>query len=490
MRSPRQQFVDALGGVIRQAGEDVGEPGPLVDIVDLGGVDERVNGACAAPPFIGASEGPVLASHGNGTQLALGGIVGQAQALVVEEAGECTPALETVVDRLSRISRSFVVLCTLVVSGACSTMPASGPSGEDVRAGQRNSTGLPYAVVNVTPEVIGTLASYGAPRLAGAFPDRRPSREIRFGVGDVVSVTIFEAAAGGLFIPIEAGVRPGNFVTLPNQNVDSKGNISVPYAGAIRAAGLTPPEVQRSIVTALNNRAIEPQAVVALIDQRTSLISVLGDVNTSARFPASAAGEHILDAITRAGGPKSQGFDSWVTLERQGRRATVPFGFLVDEPSNNIYVHPDDTIYVYREPQTFVAFGASGQQGQFNFDAWRVSLAEAIAKAGGLNDTFADPASVFLYRGETRDVAKRLGIDCKPFRGPIIPVIYNLDLRSPTGYFLAKKFQMRNKDVIYASNSLMIDAAKVMLHIRLVTATIGDPIVAAQNAFLLRNYAQ
>ena len=34
---------------------------------------------------------------------------------------------------------------------------------------------------------------------------------------------IFEAAAGGLFIPAEAGVRPGNFVTLPNQPIDTKG---------------------------------------------------------------------------------------------------------------------------------------------------------------------------------------------------------------------------------------------------------------------------
>jgi len=76
-------------------------------------------------------------------------------------------------------------------------------------------------------------------------------------------VTIFEAAAGGLFIPIEAGVRPGNFITLPNQNVDSKGNIAVPYAGAIRASGRTPADVQQSIVDALKNRAIEPQAVVA-----------------------------------------------------------------------------------------------------------------------------------------------------------------------------------------------------------------------------------
>ena len=51
----------------------------------------------------------------------------------------------------------------------------------------------------------------------------------------------------------------------------------------------------------------------------------------------------------------------------------------------------------------------------FAFNAWRISLAEAIAKAGGLADAQADPASIFLYRGETREVAQLLGIDCRPY---------------------------------------------------------------------------
>jgi polysaccharide export outer membrane protein len=365
-------------------------------------------------------------------------------------------------------------------------MPSTGPSGDDVRAGNIEPDGLRYALIKMSPEVLAVLAAH-APRIATQFLDRTPPNQIRFGVGDVVSVTIFEAAAGGLFIPLEAGVRPGNFVTLPGQNVDSNGNISIPYAGAIRASGRTPAQVQQAIVDALRNRAIEPQAVVALTDQRTSLISVLGEVNAPARFPANAAGERVLDAITRAGGIKGQGFDTWVMLERQGRRATVPFGALVYEPANNIWVHPYDTIYVYREPQTFLAFGASGQQGQFNFDAWRVSLAEGVAKAGGLNDTLAEPSWVFLYRGETREVAEKLGIDCSPFEGPIIPVIYNVNLRDPSGYFLATKFQMRNKDVIYASNSSTVQAAKAMQLFRLVVATVNDPIVAAENAVVLRN---
>ena len=66
-------------------------------------------------------------------------------------------------------------------------------------------------------------------------------------IGDVVSVTIFEAEAGGLFVPSEAG----NFVMLPEQTVDSNGNITVPYVGAIRAAARTPSEVQQAIIEAL-----------------------------------------------------------------------------------------------------------------------------------------------------------------------------------------------------------------------------------------------
>jgi polysaccharide export outer membrane protein len=373
-----------------------------------------------------------------------------------------------------------------MVMAGCAWMPTSGPAEVDIRLGQRDPDSLPYALVKLTPAVEGVISAY-APRLVGYFRSARPAKEIKFGTGDIVSVTIFEAAAGGLFIPIEAGVRPGNFITLPNQPVDTSGNIAVPYAGPIRARGRTPSEVQQAIVDALKDRAIEPQAVVALIDQRTSLISVLGDVNTPARFPSNPAGETILDAITRAGGPRSQGFDSWVMLQRDGRQATIPFGALAYEPANNIPAHPYDTIILYREPQTFVAFGAAGAQGQFNFDAWRISLAEAVGKAGGLNDSLADPASVFLYRGEPRRIAEELGIDCTPFNTPIIPVVYAVNFRDPAGYFLATKFQVRNKDVLYVSNATSVEAAKAMQFFRLVIATINDPIVAATNAVVLRN---
>jgi polysaccharide biosynthesis/export protein len=383
----------------------------------------------------------------------------------------------------------LAVLLMLTGNCACSIFPTSGPASSDVRNGTQDAASLPYALVRITPDVEKVLERK-APRIAQVFPERGGPAEIRFGVGDVVSVTVFEAAAGGLFIPLEAGVRPGNFITLPNQAVDNSGNITVPYAGTIRAKGRTVVEVQKGIVDALQNRALDPQAVVAVVEQRASSISVLGEVGAPSRFPVNPNGERLLDVIARAGGPRNPGYDTWVMLERGKRLASAPFAALVNEPANNVWMKPEDTVYVFTQPLTFTAFGASGQQGHIPFGAWRLSLAEAMGKVGGLNDNLADPASVFLYRGEPREVAELLGVDCSKFSGPIIPIIYNLNLRDPSGYFLASSFEMRNKDVIYTSNATAVESTKFLTYVRLVIATADDPLITAISAYTLKGLAQ
>jgi polysaccharide biosynthesis/export protein len=388
--------------------------------------------------------------------------------------------------RLGIVGRVAAALL-LIACGGCGIIPTSGPMSIDVNSGSSGT--VPYALVKLTPQTISVLAHAEPQGLAGAFRDRRPPANITFGIGDVVSVTIFEASAGGLFIPLEAGVRPGNFVTLPDQVVDNNGNISVPYAGAIRAAGRTNVQVQTDIIDRIKNRAIEPQAAVTLTQQRTSLISVMGEVNTPVRFgvPAAGAGDRITDAITRAGGIKGQGFESWVMLERHGKRATVPFENLVMTPSNNIYIQPADRIYVYREQQKFIAFGAAGQQGEFNFDAWRINLAEGVAKAGGLVDVQADPGSVFLYRLEPREVASQLGIDVSKFETELIPVIFSISFRDPGGYFLATKLLMRNQDVIFIANAVSVDVTKFLNYLNVIMATGSNAVNLGSDVLIFRS---
>src|SRR5215475_6361542 len=141
---------------------------------------------------------------------------------------------------------AVTVMALAGLTAGCDTLliPASGPNSVVIRS-EGTWHGPPYGLVTLSPHVVQVLDEFGPKTLTGIFGDRRPPPEIKFGIGDVVSVSIFEAAAGGLFIPAEASVRPGNFVTIPNQAVDVNGNISIPYAGAIRARGRTQVELQQ-----------------------------------------------------------------------------------------------------------------------------------------------------------------------------------------------------------------------------------------------------
>jgi polysaccharide export outer membrane protein len=245
--------------------------------------------------------------------------------------------------------------------------------------------------------------------------------------------------------------------------------------------------VQKAILDRIKNRAIDPQVIVTSSQQRSSLVSVFGEVRTPIRFPmpASGAQDRITDAITRAGGISGQGWETWVTLERDGKRATIPFANLMYTQSNNIFVQPGDRMYVYREPMKFLAFGATGQQGEFTFDAWKISLAQAVAKAGGLLDIQADPGSIFLYRREPRQLAEQLGVDCSKYRD-VVPIVFNVSFQDPAGYFLATKMEMRPFDVLYVANAPQVDITKVLNFINTAVGSADNSVNLVNDVYITR----
>jgi len=64
--------------MIGQPSEHVGEPGPRINIVELGGLDQRVDGSGAPSTFVGSREVPVVAADCDTAQRPLGGVVGYA----------------------------------------------------------------------------------------------------------------------------------------------------------------------------------------------------------------------------------------------------------------------------------------------------------------------------------------------------------------------------------------------------------------------------
>jgi polysaccharide export outer membrane protein len=374
---------------------------------------------------------------------------------------------------------------------ACSLLPGTGATSDAVEgnatAGIRSNVSLPYALVDVSADTIGFLSQPNLISFKGEFPDKRPKPNQVVGVGDVLNISIFEAAPGGLFTPGQAaGARPGNFVDLPPQAVDQKGSIYVPYAGEIPAAARTIPEIQQAIVARLRNRAIEPQVVVSLNQQHSSVVSVLGDVNTPGVLALNSVGERLLALIARAGGPKFEAIESYVTLQRDGRRVRVLLSRVVHDPRENIFIRPNDVIFITRESPTFTALGALNQNvfgfnSEIPFDVETLTLSQAMGKAGGLNDQQSDPAEIFVYRFEERNFLDKLGIDTKRFTFDRIPTVYHVNLRDPSGMLLAAGFQMRTKDVMYVANAKVVDYYKLLTLINNTSATVTNVSTAVTN---------
>ena len=147
---------------------------------------------------------------------------------------------------------------------------------------------------------------------------------------------------------------------------------------------------------------------------------------------------------------------------------------VVADPRENIFMRPDDVITLVREPQTFVAYGATGRNAEIPFDADGISLAQALAKAGGLLDFRADAEGVFILRYEPVSLASRLvNLDTATLVGNRAPIVYRLNLRDPNGLFLAQQFRIFPKDVLYASNASLSDAEKVFQAIGFLTGQVG-----------------
>jgi polysaccharide export outer membrane protein len=385
---------------------------------------------------------------------------------------------------LKHFTLPLIALMVMALLPACSVLPGTGPTSDAVNgnatAGVRSDTPLPYALVDVSADTIGFLSQPNLVTFKGEFPDKRSKPTQVVGVGDVLNISIFEAAPGGLFTPATAaGARPGNFVDLPPQAVDQKGSIYVPYAGELPAAGRTIPEIQQAVVARLKNRAIEPQVVISLNQQHSSVVSVLGDVNAPGVLAVNSVGERLLALIARAGGPKFEAIESYVTLQRDGKRVRVLLSRVVHDPRENIFVRPNDVIFISHEAPTFTALGALNQNvfgfnSEIPFDVETLTLTQAMGKAGGLNDQQSDPREIYVYRFEDRHFLEKLGVDITRFSFDKIPTIYRVNLRDPSGMLLAAGFQMRTKDVMYVANAKVVDYYKLLLLINSTANTVSN----------------
>lgn len=361
--------------------------------------------------------------------------------------------------------RISVLLLAALVAG-CAELPGRGPSAIAIESkAVAEPTDESYLVVDIDPTVAEIVGKVRSREFQERFSIPSASTVQRIGIGDTVAVNIWEAGPNGLF-----SSSAGKSNTLQSV-VDETGTIFVPYVGRVRAAGSTVESVRIAIQQALADKAIQPQVQVVVSSNLTNSVVVFGDVGSPGRFPITPNGTRVLDLVAQAGGSKFPTYDTLVMLKRGGQTGAVLLDDLFEIPQNNVYLKADDTIMVANFPRTFTVFGAARATELFKFDARAVTLAEALARAGGLDDNTADPGGVFLFRYETSATAEKLRPDSKLIRpGFRVPVVYRLDLNNPSSFFLARFIEIQDKDLIYIANSPSVDLLKFLKIVQGVTA--------------------
>jgi polysaccharide export outer membrane protein len=104
---------------------------------------------------------------------------------------------------------------TALSLGGCSILPSAGPTASEVTAAGQAGNEVLFDVVEVDNHVVSTLLAQPKESFHARFEKDSNPPELKIAVGDTVSVTIWESAAGGLFSEappapqLPTGSRPG-----------------------------------------------------------------------------------------------------------------------------------------------------------------------------------------------------------------------------------------------------------------------------------------
>lgn len=339
--------------------------------------------------------------------------------------------------------------------GACGGIPREGPLSAEI---EQQSDINDYVVVDVDADIVHTLSEFDPVGLSTLFKKsglKSPKSVV--GVGDVLAVSVFEAASGGLF-----SGENGNRAEFPSVAVDRTGRISLPYAGYMKVAGRTSRQVEELIVERLKGKAYEPQAVVNLVHNQNNVVTLSGDVTKPGLYPLSIKGDRLLDVVAQAGGTKYPARETYVTLLRDNLQGVQLVKTLIEVPEENIYVARGDRIYLSHDPQRFTVLGAVHKPSVYTFDSPTVSMLEAIATAGGLLDERADSTGIFVFRYEAPAVLDRLGAPYgRTIRGQV-PTIYRINMQNARSYFYAQSFHLRDKDSVFVANATTVEISKIL----------------------------
>jgi polysaccharide biosynthesis/export protein len=363
--------------------------------------------------------------------------------------------------RLRAVALFPVLAAFSIVFSGCAYIPTSGPSVKEVNTSA--ATGA-IQLVDVDASVVQQLVTHRKQKLFSESLTAEIQSSYRVGAGDVIEVSIWEAPPATLFSNSSVDPRTQSStraVTLSDLLVDGEGTIRIPFAGRVQASGQTLGAIEAEIVKRLTGKANQPEVLVRVVKNTSLNATVVGEVNTSVRFPLSPSGEKLLDAIAAAGGVRQSVNKITIQLTRGKDVFAMPLDSIIRDPRQNVPLIRGDVITALYQTNSFTALGATGKNEEVPFEAQGISLAQALARSGGLQDSRSDARGVFIFRFEPKPALK-WATEPATTADDLVPVVYRIDLKNPNSFFVMQGFAINNKDLLYVSNAPAAELQKFL----------------------------
>lgn len=256
-------------------------------------------------------------------------------------------------------------------------------------------------------ELVKRAMTQGAPGSA---------RDYRLGPEDLIQISVFRVDE------LSATAR-----------ISETGMIELPLVNEVKAAGLTPPELETIIAAKLRAYIQDPVVEVFVEEYRSRRITVLGAVHNPQVFTVSGP-KYLLDMLSMAGGLTDEA-SNLCFISRQagpkgaskGKTKTLKIDLnellMKGSAGLNIPVKSGDVINIPRAGRFFVD-GAVGSPGSFMLTG-NITLTQAISMAKGLN--FEAVKNIKIYRNAGGGRRKLLVADYDSILSGKSPDIYIKD---------------------------------------------------------------
>jgi polysaccharide biosynthesis/export protein len=349
---------------------------------------------------------------------------------------------------------SVLAVAGMLATGACRISPGIKVSGSPSAGDDEPSEAFHPEIWKITPQL---LARQQRERRERSNPGRNSPRSelrenymYRVGRGDVLSVIVWNHP--------ELSNPTGVTQNLEQQGrlVLEDGTIFFPFVGTLEAAGRSVAEIRQEISEGLAPYIENPQVDVRVVLYRSQHVYVTGEVQTPRRVFLDDRPLTILDAVSVAGGFAANADQRLAYLTRDGSQRRVDILSLYETGAADELLRDGDVLHIPDNRFNMVlVMGEVLQQTRVPMHKGRLSLAEALTAAAGIDLITADTSQIVVVRGEPV-VDERGEIE------GVRPVVYHLDARDAANLALAEGFELEPRDIVYVPATTAVRINRVL----------------------------